>query len=552
MMKEWITGCETNHAGICNRKESWTPTRLLDLGPDNDSLPRIEEFSDHDSIQIEYAALSHAWGDDFTELCPYHYLESNLEGLKQGIENGLLNASLRDAIAVCRALDIRYLWIDSLCIVRDSVQDLTHEFGLYHKIFGHARVTIAAASAANPSTGFLCRNLESHPAAKMKYGEGTTGESLVVTPVRQESDRTGESDIESSLLNQHGWAMIERTLSSRIIYFCQNKLYFECRGSMQGEDDGALSLEGRISPLWPRTDDTSEDKAMYNTYFHELWRSFVIKACKKRWPSANNRLVGINNIASEMESAVEDFYLPFAGMWYRDLPKEMLWYPDGGERKAIADRRAPTWSWGAIDAEIGFYRGDTGLPKGLEKQMFAVQQLHCEDNEASPGNFAVEVTGYCREISRIRRIDEDDEVLVMMREEYPFDLVIDGEYSEDDTTPRGVSHDEDEASDGDFDADAFGDLDLDDNANNAGEEGILLAHGCLDLDDDDDVTNSGKKFFYLHVNSEHHPTGLVLAQEADNEGVFTRVGVATIAEVGGDVLLNPPFERSDYQSVVLI
>jgi hypothetical protein len=144
MVKEWTNGCETNHAGMCNRKDSWNPSRLLDLGPDNDSLPRIEEFSDHDSAQVEYAALSHAWGEDFTELCPYHCLESNLEDLKQSIEMSVLNANLRDAIAVCRALDIRYLWIDSLCIVRDSVQDLTHEFGLYHKIFGHARFTIAA------------------------------------------------------------------------------------------------------------------------------------------------------------------------------------------------------------------------------------------------------------------------------------------------------------------------------------------------------------------------------------------------------------------------
>jgi hypothetical protein len=386
----------------------------------------------------------------------------------------------------------------------------------------------------------------------MKYGDRAADESLIVTPVRQASDGIRESDIEYSPLNQHGWAMIERTLSSRIIYFCQNKLYFECRGSMWGEDDGALPLDGRVSPLWPRSDDAGEDKTMFNTYFHELWRSSVVTACKKTWPGANNRLVGINNIASEMESGVEDMYLPFAGMWYGDLPKELLWYPDGGERKAIADRRAPTWSWGAIDAEVGFYRGDTGycLPKELNEQVFTVQQLHCEDNEVSQGNFAVEVTGYCRAISRIRRIDEDDEVLVIMREEYPFDLVIDAKTLDADASPSHVS--DNEGSDHDVDADAFGALDLDGSPADAGADGLILAHGGLDLDDDDNVSNSGKKFFYLHINSESHPTGLILAQEVDDESVFTRIGVATIAEVGGDVLVNPPFEKSDYQTVILI
>ena len=66
-------------------------------------------------MMIKYAALSHILGTEPDKYgLPLRCDESNLEELKAGIEADQLNGSFHDAIAVCRALGIRYVWIDAL------------------------------------------------------------------------------------------------------------------------------------------------------------------------------------------------------------------------------------------------------------------------------------------------------------------------------------------------------------------------------------------------------------------------------------------------------
>jgi hypothetical protein len=61
----------------------------------------------------------------------------------------------QDAVIMTRALGLRYLWIDSLCIHQDSAEDWAKEGSQMDKIYKCAWVTLVATSASTSEDGFL-------------------------------------------------------------------------------------------------------------------------------------------------------------------------------------------------------------------------------------------------------------------------------------------------------------------------------------------------------------------------------------------------------------
>jgi hypothetical protein len=60
-----------------------------------------------------------------------------------------LPATVRDAVIICRHLEIKFLWVDALCIIQDSpnAEDWTRESAAMDQIYGNAFFTLAAAGA---------------------------------------------------------------------------------------------------------------------------------------------------------------------------------------------------------------------------------------------------------------------------------------------------------------------------------------------------------------------------------------------------------------------
>ena len=64
-------------------------------------------------------------------------------------------ATFRDAVTVTRDLGLRYLWIDSLCIIQDDDQDWEAESAKMGSIFDAAHIVIGASSSPDPDQSFL-------------------------------------------------------------------------------------------------------------------------------------------------------------------------------------------------------------------------------------------------------------------------------------------------------------------------------------------------------------------------------------------------------------
>lgn len=61
----------------------------------------------------------------------------------------------RDAITITRKPHIQYLWIDSLYIIQDDVEDWKRESCLVEKVFPSAYCTIAATDPRSLEHGIL-------------------------------------------------------------------------------------------------------------------------------------------------------------------------------------------------------------------------------------------------------------------------------------------------------------------------------------------------------------------------------------------------------------
>src|SRR5438034_4872980 len=84
-----------------------------------------------DQRQNYYVTLSHRWG----KTMPISLQTSNQSDFERGIGLNLLPRTFQNAVDFARRLSprVRYIWIDSLCIVQDDPQDwLRESVQMYH------------------------------------------------------------------------------------------------------------------------------------------------------------------------------------------------------------------------------------------------------------------------------------------------------------------------------------------------------------------------------------------------------------------------------------
>jgi Heterokaryon incompatibility protein (HET) len=128
------------------------PTRILKI----ERIPSSEYFEIRLAEQgpaagEPYVALSHRWGS-LQALCT---TTSNYQAHLNQIDFHSLPRSFQDAVLVTVKLGINGLWIDSLCILQDSIEDWERECPRMAWIYANAVRTVAACDAANGSVGFL-------------------------------------------------------------------------------------------------------------------------------------------------------------------------------------------------------------------------------------------------------------------------------------------------------------------------------------------------------------------------------------------------------------
>jgi hypothetical protein len=159
ILRHWLQLCGDKHldhhiSGDISKQilgDCAFPTRLIDVGRENQPMIRIRDTNGDDFEPDRYIALSHPWGKP-PHFCTY---PTNLDQLKAGISIDKLPAAFRDAITVTPALGLRYLWIDSMCIIQGPEGDFNKEAKRMEQVLSAAYCVIAASSSSGQSDGFL-------------------------------------------------------------------------------------------------------------------------------------------------------------------------------------------------------------------------------------------------------------------------------------------------------------------------------------------------------------------------------------------------------------
>lgn len=167
-----------------------------------------------------YVTLSHCWGG----VNPSQLDSSNLESLLHDIPLESLPTTFQHAVTITRLLGVRYLWIDSLCIIQDSIDDWRVQSAFMNVIYWCGFCNISATAARNGFEGLF---FQRDPNASKK--------PLVSIDVAQShglykvfEDTIWEDQVINSPLNKRSWVCQERILSRRNLHFGSKQLFWEC------------------------------------------------------------------------------------------------------------------------------------------------------------------------------------------------------------------------------------------------------------------------------------------------------------------------------------
>jgi hypothetical protein len=244
LLSKWLLDCDQNHPD-CGRWHTSTPcepslpTRLVDVGRRDDGDPALVHLratkspsGDRQALDdddVRYIALSHPWGDGLEHDHFCTTAQNVASRLRDGIAFASLPATFQHAVQVTRALGIRYLWIDSLCIVQGKGGDFDVEAKCMEAVFSFAYCVIAAVRAQGSSSGFLW---ERRARAFVPLEMPPPRERTVY--VCEAIDDFQHHVIEGSL-SSRGWVLQERALARRTIYFAEAQTYWECGDGVRCE-----------------------------------------------------------------------------------------------------------------------------------------------------------------------------------------------------------------------------------------------------------------------------------------------------------------------------
>jgi hypothetical protein len=185
-------------------------------------------ITNSDSHMSPYAAVSHCWGgvQNVKQL-----REANLHSMTHGIDLNELPWTFRHAITVTRRIGLQYLWIDSLCIIQDSLEDWTRESSKMGEVYKNCLVNISATAAPNGGTGcFFPRNPARARTCRVVIERAAKGKMIAKSRTFDLVPRHMWNDsIYKEPLAERGWVVQEQFLAPRIIHFSRYQIFWECQ-----------------------------------------------------------------------------------------------------------------------------------------------------------------------------------------------------------------------------------------------------------------------------------------------------------------------------------
>jgi hypothetical protein len=278
--------------------------------------------------------------------------------MKNHVPMSHLSKTFQNAIEITRRLSVRYLWIDSLCIIQDSKDDWEIEASQMEHVYRNSYFNIAATHAADGRGGLFVER-----------------DTDLIRPYKVTATWNGEEPVEFFItedlvewvrkfnlepLITRAWVVQERLLAPRICHFTSTEVIWECNELWACERVPGTALESKY--YLPATNLPSDsfsslslDSPNLDFDARDCWVGIVSVYSRSNLTRETDRLAAISGIARKMQSFLRDDYL--AGMWRKNLEYQLIWTVNPIEmtRNKLppstrsAQYIAPTWSWASVN-----------------------------------------------------------------------------------------------------------------------------------------------------------------------------------------------------------
>ncbi|KAI1379321.1 HET-domain-containing protein [Hypoxylon crocopeplum] len=399
--------CRSRHpecGPIATDMQPEMPTRILDVGFAPGATKLI--LSRSRGLREPYLALSYCWGQGVRHATELN--DGNLAFLLESVNEDALAVTHQECIAMARQLGIRYVWIDSLCIIQKNAADWNYESKRMDEVYGNAALTIVAGRAADSRAGFLTNRIEQRaPPCAMPSG-------------MKDEDGGDLGDVFLSLTRAkvfghtdgRGWCYQEKVLSKRMLVYAAEQLGFMCQRIGRWED-GALTVHDSYqlhvrlfrNPFPDNASTNAEQQQvqerlrteMLQLWYQDAFRSYSLR----RLTNPDDIFAAISSIAQLAQRSIRSRYL--AGIWEVDMVRGLLWYtqfsissrktfqplglppisgrprrPTDGDGKGVV--RAPSWSWASIEGQVYNYSKPQNERPYRDPSNFLIQPLFFHSN----------------------------------------------------------------------------------------------------------------------------------------------------------------------------
>lgn len=374
VVRGWLEAClsDQNPWEDCSKKgppvepvePPILPKRFIDVGSAQSQTARLVCRSGQKAF---YTTLSYCRGGKLELTARGNTIGS----LLSGFAISSLPKTYQDAIAVTRALGIRYIWIDALCIMQDDQTDVQEEIVDMADIYRNSWLTIAATGSSNADGG--CIHSLTAPLETTSDGTGVESPNACRVWIR-ESPRFKQT-VTDAVLNTRAWTLQENILSPRILYCAEDQLYWQCGHRMKSEDGLIDEKDPASAPCFVPHESQLQD--LPASFSHvSVWsldrlplQDSLIRTLR---PPFDKWYRIVNNFTSRTLTYPEDRLRALAGiiglmvrfdsgnknlvgLWLRDLHVGLAWKFDGEtENRDYPQIGLPSWSWASFNGPIAY------------------------------------------------------------------------------------------------------------------------------------------------------------------------------------------------------
>lgn len=246
---------------------------------------------------------------------------------------------------------MKWLWIDSLCIIQDSPSDWLREASLMAQTYRHALLNISADRSADARGGlFTDRNpldvipIKLHAMGIPNITKLPGWQEDALEKIERswwmsdyETDAFGWANRASSF--SRAWIHRERQLARRILHFTEKEVVWECCGRTPVESLASEKFAGGVpfrrifkdNAKWQARDlKSAVEKGPEVVY--QTWNEVCEGFAEKWLTEPSDMPIILSSLAEEFGAMLPgEGYV--AGLWERTLPLALMWkvdrYPDG-------------------------------------------------------------------------------------------------------------------------------------------------------------------------------------------------------------------------------